>query len=87
MRDEPNSKPLLMMGPVPTRRTSGIAISQPPTSATITGTNSPAPVVESLYGADGAGSRRLADAPEQGQWRLHDAADILAPSMMQHYHS
>src|SRR5215471_12927299 len=26
--------------------------------------------------------RRLADAPEKGQRRLHNAADILAPGMM-----
>src|SRR5215470_4760999 len=40
-----------------------------------------------LYAGDGAESRRLADAPEQGQRRLHNAADILAPCMMPERHA
>jgi hypothetical protein len=31
--------------------------------------------------------RGLADTPEKGQRRLHDAAHILAPSMMLQHHS
>jgi hypothetical protein len=31
--------------------------------------------------------RSLADAPEKGQWRWHNAPDILAPSMMTEKHA